>query len=109
MALSRGEEEIMPRWPVNRCKRMRITTVAMPEHLFKIFAAFVEKGVVPSRSEGIRLAISHGLPILTKMVNNQEQIINECEISVTNHTPSNKIYVPKGDGTYEQYLKVGEA
>jgi len=99
----------MPRWDPNRCKKMRITTVALPDHFFKILAAFVEKEVVPSRSEGIRLALSHGLPILEKMIKKQDKIIQECEISTTYLTPSDNIFVPKGDGTYEQYLKVGEA
>ena len=97
----------MPRWPAHG--KMRVITVALPGHCLKILAAFVERKVVPSRSEGIRLALSHGLPILEKMIMRQEQIIKESDVSTTVHTPEDTVFIPNGDGTYRQYLKVGEA
>jgi len=100
----------VPRWPLPIEKiPMKIITCNMPQHYISVLDSVVRKGITPSRSEAIRLAMSHGLEILEQMILKQEVLIRKNKTSSTNHTPKDKVFVEIGDGKFQQYRIIGEA
>ena len=100
----------MPRWPDRPEKRkLRVITCNLSEHQLELLETLRTKGIIPSRSEGIRLALNYGLPYLIRMIAKQEKLIQRSKTSKTPWIPSNTIFVEKGDGLFQKYIIVGEA
>ena len=100
----------MPRWETHQTRRpMKVITINLAQHYLDVLDFIVQKGITPSRSEAVRLALSYGLPKLERMILRQERLVRRTKTSKTIHTPSNKIFVENGDGTFQQYTIVGEA
>ena len=100
----------MPRWQESpKGRAMRVITINLTEHQLEVLETLRIKGIAPSRSELIRLALNFGLPSLVKMVKKQKRVVQKCKTSTTPLTPSDKIFVENGDGTFQKYKIVGEA
>ncbi len=100
----------MPRWPLRIEKiPMRIITCNMPQHYITILDLIVSKGITPSRSEAIRLAMSHGLIILEQMITDQDVLVRKLRTSKTIHTPKDRVFIEIEKGKFQQYKVIGEA
>jgi len=103
----------MPRWPEERKgRRMKILTVNIPGEMLEFIDSLVnEAGIAPSRSELIRMCLTHSVPLLKEMYEERIAIISEIKTSENFLTPNDIIFVRdnrNGKG-YTKYKVVGEA
>lgn len=88
---------------------MALVTVNLSKHIKDTLDALVKKGVSPTRSAAIRLALCFGLPHLVKMIKAQEVIIEKKYVSNMNNNrvPPGIIYIEMPNKTFQKYKKVG--
>jgi len=100
----------VPRYPNNGSKPpMSLITVSLTKHYKEVLDTFVDKGVVPSRSAAVRLALSYGLPYLQQMLLDQEILIEYSRIGNMNNNriPADCIFVEMQFGKFQKYQMIG--
>lgn len=81
---------------------LQIVTINVPRRHLAIIEKFVNKGIYPSRSEAIRVAIWDWLYKESKWYREFVDPVLETD-------DINTIRVPNGDGTYKHLIRIGEA
>ena len=100
----------MPRWPIEKDRiPMKLITVNCSQHYVSMIDFFVKKGVIPSRSAGVRLALSYGLPYIERMLLRQEILIDPHKASRNGQlTPNDIIYFEINPGKFEKFKAVSK-
>ena len=90
----------------NHNKKMSILTINLSDELFDMLALGKARGWWASRSEGIRVALGRGLPILIEEKEEMQALVLHC-LQAENKLDPDKEYIRiPGKGFIE---KIGEA